>query len=364
VFLAVEFPPTSAEWTFFVATFVFLVGPLVVERIGLPGIVGVILGGLIVGPFALGWIERDGVVESLGDLGILVLMFLAGLELDLDEFQAQPACRSDVRGVHVHDPVRAGRTPRAPVRLRARDRAALRLAVGVAHARRVSHRAGARALARSRGGRRRRWNGDDGHARPVGPRRRRRVGRERRATGRPPDRGGPRPGAARCLLRPPAPAGDPLGLRRRGPAPRRTLPVRPRRAHVRGARCGSSRHRGHRRRLLRRPGPESARSRAKPTDGADRVRRRRAADPVLPALDRDAHRPGEVHGAPGSRDRRPRAPRGVRGKRPLPPPSRAGSSASLARRSCSCSASRSPRPRRRSPRSRSASRSGSSTTIS
>jgi Na+:H+ antiporter len=88
--LAVEFPPTSAEWTFFVATFVILVGPLLVERIGLPGIVGVILGGLIVGPFALGWIEREGAVESLGDLGILVLMFLAGLELDLDEFQANP----------------------------------------------------------------------------------------------------------------------------------------------------------------------------------------------------------------------------------------------------------------------------------
>ena len=86
--LAIEFPPTSAEWTFFIATAVILVGPLLVERFGLPGIVGVILGGLLVGPFVLGWVERQGVIESLGDLGILVLMFLAGLELDLDEFQA------------------------------------------------------------------------------------------------------------------------------------------------------------------------------------------------------------------------------------------------------------------------------------
>jgi Kef-type K+ transport system membrane component KefB len=86
--LAVEFPPTSAEWTFFVAFAVILLGPLLVERFGLPGIVGVILGGLLVGPFVLGWVERAGAVESLGDLGILVLMFLAGLELDLDEFQA------------------------------------------------------------------------------------------------------------------------------------------------------------------------------------------------------------------------------------------------------------------------------------
>jgi Kef-type K+ transport system membrane component KefB len=86
VLLGVEFPPTSAEWTFFVAAVVILVGPLLVERIGLPGIVGVILGGLLVGPFVLAWVERDGVVEDLGQLGILFLMFLAGLELDLDEF--------------------------------------------------------------------------------------------------------------------------------------------------------------------------------------------------------------------------------------------------------------------------------------
>ncbi len=86
--LGIEFPPTSAEWTFFVAAAVILVGPLLVERIGLPGIVGVILGGLLVGPFVLAWVERAGVVEDLGQLGILFLMFLAGLELDLDEFAA------------------------------------------------------------------------------------------------------------------------------------------------------------------------------------------------------------------------------------------------------------------------------------
>ena len=81
------FPPASAEWTFFIASAVILLGPLLVERIGLPGIVGVILGGLIVGPYVLDWVQREGVVENLGELGILVLMFLAGLELDLDEFQ-------------------------------------------------------------------------------------------------------------------------------------------------------------------------------------------------------------------------------------------------------------------------------------
>jgi len=95
VLLAVEFPPDSAEWTFFVAAAVLLAGPVVAERLRLPGLVGIVLGGAIVGPFVLDWIEREGVVESLGELGLLFLMFLAGIELDLDEFQRdrRPALR-------------------------------------------------------------------------------------------------------------------------------------------------------------------------------------------------------------------------------------------------------------------------------
>ena len=85
--LAVDFPPESAEWTFFVAAVVLLAGPLIAERFRLPGLVGIVLGGTLVGPFVLDWVAREGIVESLGELGLLYLMFLAGLELDLDEFQ-------------------------------------------------------------------------------------------------------------------------------------------------------------------------------------------------------------------------------------------------------------------------------------
>ena len=85
--LGVEFPPHSAEWTFFVAAAVLLAGPLIAERFGLPGLVGIVLGGALVGPFVLDWVAREGIVEALGALGLLYLMFLAGLELDLDEFE-------------------------------------------------------------------------------------------------------------------------------------------------------------------------------------------------------------------------------------------------------------------------------------
>ena len=86
-FVAVDFPPESSEWTFFVAALVLLAGPVVAERFGLPGLVGIVLGGTLVGPFVLDWVAREGIVEALGELGLLYLMFLAGLELDLDEFQ-------------------------------------------------------------------------------------------------------------------------------------------------------------------------------------------------------------------------------------------------------------------------------------
>ena len=182
--LAFEFPPTSAEWVFFVSFAVILVGPLVVERLGFPGIIGVILGGLLVGPCVLGWVEREGVVESLGDLGILFLMFLAGLELDLDEFAANRRGALTFGAFTFTIPFVLGIALAAAVRLRARDRAAVRVALGVAHARRVPDRPGARPLTRSRRRHRRRWDGDDGHARALGARRRRGLRRERRTSRR------------------------------------------------------------------------------------------------------------------------------------------------------------------------------------
>lgn len=81
-----HFPPAGAEWTFFVCALVILVAPLAVQRLRLPGMVGLVLGGLLIGPNLLDWVPRVGVVEDVGQLGLLLLMFLAGLELDLDEF--------------------------------------------------------------------------------------------------------------------------------------------------------------------------------------------------------------------------------------------------------------------------------------
>jgi len=53
------------------------------ERIGYPGLVGEIGAGLFLGPSLLGIIEPGVVIEALADLGLILLLFLSGVQTDL-----------------------------------------------------------------------------------------------------------------------------------------------------------------------------------------------------------------------------------------------------------------------------------------
>lgn len=72
---------------FLVIVGVMLIAPLIFERLGLPGIVGLILAGVVVGPHGLGLLERDETIVLLGTVGLLFLMFLGGLETSLDDLK-------------------------------------------------------------------------------------------------------------------------------------------------------------------------------------------------------------------------------------------------------------------------------------
>ena len=65
---------------------VILVTPMLSERMRLPGIVGIILGGMLIGPNALGLIEADERIRFLAAIGLVYLMFSAGLEVDINQF--------------------------------------------------------------------------------------------------------------------------------------------------------------------------------------------------------------------------------------------------------------------------------------
>jgi Kef-type K+ transport system membrane component KefB/mannitol/fructose-specific phosphotransferase system IIA component (Ntr-type)/nucleotide-binding universal stress UspA family protein len=65
---------------------IFLVVPLLFERMRIPGIIGLIVVGAAIGPNGLGLLARDETIVLLGTVGLLYLMFMVGLELDLHEF--------------------------------------------------------------------------------------------------------------------------------------------------------------------------------------------------------------------------------------------------------------------------------------
>lgn len=81
----IELPLSGPAWVFATLAALLLVAPLVAERLRLPGVIGLVLAGLVVGPEGLGLLSRSGTVEQLGGFGLLYLMFLAALELDLEE---------------------------------------------------------------------------------------------------------------------------------------------------------------------------------------------------------------------------------------------------------------------------------------
>lgn len=80
--IVAETTSSSTELMFAVLAIVLLLGPFLIARLGLPATIGLVLGGAIVGPEQLGWLEA-GQIDALGDIGLLYLMFMAGLELDL-----------------------------------------------------------------------------------------------------------------------------------------------------------------------------------------------------------------------------------------------------------------------------------------
>ena len=59
--------PHGVVLEFFVVFLVILVGPLIFTRLGLPGLIGLLLGGFLIGPHGLGLIHAgDQTVPALG----------------------------------------------------------------------------------------------------------------------------------------------------------------------------------------------------------------------------------------------------------------------------------------------------------
>jgi len=72
---------------FSLVLFIILFAPILFRKIKVPHIIGLILAGVIVGPYALNLLRRDSSIVLFGTVGLLYIMFMAGLEIDLSEFK-------------------------------------------------------------------------------------------------------------------------------------------------------------------------------------------------------------------------------------------------------------------------------------
>ena len=80
----VYLPITSPTLIFCVVLLIILFAPIIMGKLRIPHIVGMVLAGILIGKYGLNILERDSSFELFGKVGLLYIMFLAGLEMDLE----------------------------------------------------------------------------------------------------------------------------------------------------------------------------------------------------------------------------------------------------------------------------------------
>jgi Kef-type K+ transport system membrane component KefB len=71
---------------FTVIGLIVVFGPLIAEKLRMPGLLGLLLGGALIGPNMLDVLPSFAGLEAVGSIGVLFLIFLAGMQLDIESF--------------------------------------------------------------------------------------------------------------------------------------------------------------------------------------------------------------------------------------------------------------------------------------
>ena len=76
---------------------------LVTEHVHMPQVVGALLAGIILGPSGFGVLESTDFLVKTAEIGVIMVMFLAGIDTDLKEMKETglQACAIAVMGVFV-----------------------------------------------------------------------------------------------------------------------------------------------------------------------------------------------------------------------------------------------------------------------
>lgn len=83
-----ELPLSNPIPIFSLILFIILLTPILLRKLNIPGIIGLIIAGVIIGPYGTNILEKNSAVDLFSTIGLLYIMFIAGLELDLNEFKS------------------------------------------------------------------------------------------------------------------------------------------------------------------------------------------------------------------------------------------------------------------------------------
>ena len=83
----ISFPITDPTWIFLLVLVIILFAPVLLDRLRIPHIIGMIIAGLLVGEHGFNILARDSSFELFGKVGLYYIMFLAGLEMNMNDFK-------------------------------------------------------------------------------------------------------------------------------------------------------------------------------------------------------------------------------------------------------------------------------------
>jgi len=85
--LDVTLPLKNPVLQFSLLLLIILFAPVLLGRLKIPSLVSLIIAGAVIGPFGLNLMLRDSSIILFGTVGLLYIMFLAGLEIDVADFR-------------------------------------------------------------------------------------------------------------------------------------------------------------------------------------------------------------------------------------------------------------------------------------
>jgi len=83
----ISLPINDNVLLFLVLLVIILIAPILFRPIKFPGVVGIIIAGVVVGPNGLNIVAMSSAIELLGAVGLLYIMLLAGLDINLLDFK-------------------------------------------------------------------------------------------------------------------------------------------------------------------------------------------------------------------------------------------------------------------------------------